>query len=138
MGKKYVDDFIKQPVDKMAQNISDMTYGYNQTNVPANHYKKILSKELMEIASSDINIEVNLIEPYYQMISSMLKENPKFFFKALLLVDNKIPYGKISSIIVNALENCWTVHDMSKQKSFLDKDTLELFDKFKSGNVGTD
>ena len=51
MSRKLYDDFTKQPVSKMAQSISDMTYSYNETKVPAKHYKDLLEKDIIELAS---------------------------------------------------------------------------------------
>ena len=40
MTKTYFDDFTKLPIAKMAQAMADITYGYQETKVPKEHYKK--------------------------------------------------------------------------------------------------
>lgn len=46
MSKQYYDDFSKLPLAKMAQAISDMTYLFEETKVPAKHYKEHLARVL--------------------------------------------------------------------------------------------
>ena len=65
MSRSYYDDFTKMPIDKMAQGIVDMTYSYQNTVVPKKHYKDLLEKDIMDIASQDINIEYSLLKPYF-------------------------------------------------------------------------
>ena len=61
--RKYLDDFIKLPVAKMAQQIANMTFSYKETKVPPAHYKKILNKSYEERVED--NIAVNLLNIYY-------------------------------------------------------------------------
>ncbi|SUV62695.1 Uncharacterised protein [Scardovia inopinata] len=46
--KTTYDEIVKQPCDKLAQTMQDMTYCYNETVVPKKHYKKLLTKQLEE------------------------------------------------------------------------------------------
>lgn len=138
MGRKLIDDFIKEPIDKMSQTISDMTYNYEQTIVPKEHYKKLLQKEIMELASNEPSIELNLLKPYYDMISSMLKENPKFFYKALLLADSKTTFSKINAITLEALEQAWQEFNYTKEKYYMKEMTVKQFTSYcKSGSGST-
>lgn len=132
MGRKMYDDFIKMPVDKMAQNISDMTYNYENTMVPKEHYKKLLNKELIEMMSNEPSIELNLLKPYYDMLNEMLKENPKFFFKALLLIDTKTNYNSISSPMIDAMEYCWQEYSMIKKNTIVKDEFIEDFKRISS------
>lgn len=128
MGRKYYDDFGRLPVDKMAQEMSDMTYSYEFTVVPKDHYKKILSKELAEMLSNEPSIELNLLKPFHDIITSLIKENPKYFFKALLLVDGKVTYSSISATEFEALEMCWEQFLANKKKkNMMREDVTELF-----------
>ena len=101
MGRKFYDDFAREPLDKMAQSIVDMTYGYQSTIVPKKHYKAILEKDIIELASQDTNIELALLRPYYDMISSMNKENRKYFVKALLMHELKLKYNSFFFCMMN-------------------------------------
>lgn len=127
MGKKYVDEFVRMPLDKMAASISDMTYTYENTVVPKEVYKKLLNKELMEVLGSDTNIEMNLLKPYYDMISDMKKSNPMFFFKALLLVETGTTFSSLSSTQIHALMACWEKHTLNKEKTAVKNEIINLF-----------
>lgn len=127
MGKKYVDEFVRMPLDKMAASISDMTYSYENTVVPKEVYKKLLNKELMEVLGSDTNIEMNLLKPYYDMISDMKKSNPMFFFKALLLVETGTTFSSLSSTQIHALMACWEKHTINKEKTAVKNEIINLF-----------
>ncbi len=85
MIRKYYDEFIKLPLDKMAQAMMDITFAFEETRVPKKHYKKCLEKELIELMSDEPNLEITLLKPYYDLIDSLLKENRKYFIKALML-----------------------------------------------------
>lgn len=132
MGRKYYDEFSKLPVDKMAQSISDMTYGFENTVVPKEHYKKTLNKELIELMSNEPSIEINLLKPYYDMLNEMQKENPKFFFKALLLIDTKTTYTSISSPMIDALEYCWQEFSKIKKNTVIKEEITEDFKRVSS------
>lgn len=41
MAQNYYDEFVKLPLDKMAQKMEDMTFLYNETRVPK---KNIIKK----------------------------------------------------------------------------------------------
>ena len=129
MGRKYYDDFVKEPVDKMANSISNMTYCYERTRVPKEHYKKILQKEIVEIMSEDTNIEMNLLRPYLDMISGMKKENEKFFFKALLISEMKLNMNRLSAADINGLDFAWMSHALNGKKSLLSEDIISNFKK---------
>ena len=132
MSRKYYDDFSKMPVDKMAQSISDMTYSYKGTMVPKKHYKDILDKELQELASNDINIERMLLQPYIDMMSKMLKENSKYFYKALLMVELK---AKDTAVEIDAINTAYDAFDDSKLKNILNEDIVEVFENVKKNGV---
>ena len=85
MTKTYYDNFTKLPLTKMAQAISDITYGYKETQVPKEHYKKALSAGYEEIVSA--NVSVKLVETIYNMLDGLQKESPRLFYQALVLLD---------------------------------------------------
>lgn len=128
MGRKFYDDFVREPLDKMAQSIVDMTYGYQSTVVPKKHYKEILEKDLIELASHESNIELALLRPYYDMISSMNKENRKYFVKALLMNELKIKYSSLDAKGAFALASTWDFIEDNNMKSILDKEIIDVYD----------
>ncbi len=44
MAQNYYDEFVKLPLDKMAQKMEDMTFLYHETRVPKNITRKIVSR----------------------------------------------------------------------------------------------
>lgn len=60
----------------LVSSISDMTYSYNNTVVPKEHYVKVLSTEPEELMSSDIIIEINLLKPYLKIFTYIKMKNP--------------------------------------------------------------
>lgn len=128
MAKQYIDEFSKLSVDKMAQGISDMTYAYNNTIIPKKHYKDLLSKSIMEIASSDLNMEMCLLQPYINMLTSMSSENRKYFIKALLITELKI---KDSAQEVLALSKTWDYIEDKKMKCIINSEIIEMYKAFK-------
>ena len=77
---------------------------------------KVLSTELEELMSNDVTIELNLLEPYLKIFNDLKKENPKYFFKALLLLEKGIKLSNIQSVQIDALEHCWNVYESCKPR----------------------
>src|SRR5699024_12225388 len=82
MAQNYYDEFVKLPLDKMAQKMEDMTFLYHETRVPKKHYKEKLSVAVEEMIES--GVEMNLIATYYRTLEELKKQNGKWFFQALL------------------------------------------------------
>lgn len=135
MGRKFYDDFTKEPIDKMAQSIVDMTYCYDSTIVPKKHYKEILEKDIIEIASTDTNVEFALLKPYYDMIEQMNKENRKYFVKALIMHELKLKYNTIDSKNVFALSVTWDYIEDNKIKQIIDNNIVDFFKNVSVNNV---
>lgn len=132
MGRKYYDEFTKETIDKMAQSISDMTYCYEKTLVPKKHYKELLEKDIIEMASQEINIEYSLLKPYYDMINAMIKENRKYFIKALLIHELKLKYSSMDSLNLSALTSTWNYIEDNKIKTVISDTIVNAFNSFKS------
>ncbi len=130
MIRKYYDEFIKLPLDKMAQAIADITFAFEETRVPKKHYKKCLEEELVEMMNNEPNLEVTLLKPYYDLIGSLLKENKKYFIKALMLHEKGIKYSSLDAIQVQALFLTYDYIEDNKIKNILDKDIIEVFDNY--------
>ena len=138
--RKFYDDFARKSLKDMAASISDMTYAYKSTVVPKEHYSKCLQQELEEMLAEDINIEMNLLEPYLKILTNLQKENPKYFFKALLMLEEGVKLTSIQTIDVDALEYCWNVYDSSKPKDkvLLHQTILDNFEDIKANGLQTE
>jgi hypothetical protein len=55
MTKQYYDDFSKLTLDKMAQEMENLTYLYHETKVPKKHYKEQLSKGYEELIEASVS-----------------------------------------------------------------------------------
>ena len=135
--KKFYDEFARKSLKDMASSISDMTYAYNDTVVPKEHYVKALSQELEDMLANDMNIEINLLEPYLKILTNLQKENPKYFFKAMLMLEKGIKLTSIQTIDIDALEYCWNSYDSSKpkDKKILNDNILDSFDDIKKNGL---
>lgn len=108
-----------------------MTYQYKETVIPKKHYKDILSKDIMEIASNDLNMETCLLKLYVNMIKSMKEENRKYFIKALLMVELNI---KETLQEISALARVWKIIGDSKLKKVISDDIVEMYNSIKNSN----
>lgn len=102
MSTKIYDDFSKLPVDKMSQEISNMTYSYNQTNVPKSHYKKLLSKPIQE--AMEASVSVQLVDTIYNTLNGLFTENALLFLKALICLDKNIKPKNLTAQEYQALQ----------------------------------
>lgn len=112
MTKQYYDDFSKLPLAKMAQAISDMTYLFEETKVPAKHYKEHLGKGFEEMVEASVS--VSLVNTIYNTLSALKKESPKLFFEALLCLDTGVKPSAIIPSQYQALEFTWSQFDELK------------------------
>ncbi|WP_308399380.1 MULTISPECIES: hypothetical protein [Weissella] len=125
MTKTYYDDFTKLPLTKMAQAISDITYGYKETQVPKEHYKKALSAGYEEIVSA--NVSVKLVETIYNMLDGLQKESPRLFYQALVLLDMGIKPSTMSAQQYQALSLVSDDFEQNKKAHMLNAQTYENF-----------
>lgn len=102
--KKNFDEFVRLPLNKMSEKISEMTYLYNNTEVPKTHYKKLLEQSLIETMSTDINIQVSLLNAVSKAIASLEKESKPLFLKALICLDNGIKIEDMDARTYYALD----------------------------------
>ena len=98
---------------------------------------KVLSTELEELMSNDVTIELNLLEPYLKIFNDLKKENPKYFFKALLLLEKGIKLSNIQSVQIDALEHCWNVYESCKprDKKLLNSKILDEFNDIETNGL---
>ena len=85
--KKY-DEIAKQPLDSLAQTISDMTYCYNETRVPKYHYKGMMN----EIIEQEISHQVTMgiLNTHVSTLKQMKEDSPKLFIQALICMEENI------------------------------------------------
>ena len=127
--KKYYDEFARKSLKDMASAISDMTYAYENTMVPKEHYSKVLSAELEDLMATDVNIELSLLEPYLKILTDLKKENPKYFFKALVMLEMGIKINSIQAVTIDALNFSWNTYDCKKAKDklLLNQEIIDIF-----------
>jgi len=107
MNKKY-DEIVKLPCDKLAQTMSDITYLYEETRVPKQHYKKFLDECVQEELDTIVNNRI--LEVYVKTIKQIIEESPLLFVKALIVCASQFVEGK-------------------KKVQYLDDSVYELFDE---------
>lgn len=126
MSKKYIDEFIKLPVSKMAQKMSDITYLYENTEVPKTHYQKILQQEVLEMMAQDSTMECILLNAILGQLQSLQKESPKLFLKALICMEKGLKIENMNNRIFDSLET--TYQEYQNQKEILHQDISECYD----------
>ncbi|MGK0607097.1 hypothetical protein [Enterococcus gilvus] len=127
--QKYYDDFSRLSMEKMA----DMTYAYQETQVPKKHYKDLLSKTMEEVIAG--SVKVNLIDTYYKTLEQLLKQNPKWLFQALLCIDTKIKPSTMSTSEYQALELTWANYQENKKGRMVDARWLDCFESIKENGA---
>lgn len=139
--KKQYDDFSKLKIDDMSKSISDMTLKYinpetqEPTKVPPEHYKKLLGRNV-EIFI-DVATQKNFLNILYEQLSSLKKDNEKFFYQALLCLDLKIKPSDLridEQIALNYAYDYMTEKQNTLKKDFhmLDSDVIETFENAKN------
>lgn len=131
--QKYYDEFLKLLLEKMAQKITDMTFSFQETQVPKKHYKDLLSKTVEEVIEG--SVEVNLIDTYYKTIEQLLKQNPKWLFQALLCFDVKIKPSTMSNAEYQALELTWAKFMENKKSKMVDERWIDCFESIKKNGA---
>lgn len=140
MRKQY-DDFTQLKLKDMSKNISDMTYKYinpetlSPTIVPPVHYEKILD-QVTEKYMSEITSR-QFLTIMYNQLSSLKKEDEKYFYQALLCIDMGINPKDLRindqialSYTYDYLEN----RQKQERKDFhiLDEDIVNTYKEIKS------
>ena len=140
MRKQY-DDFTQLKIKDMSKSISDLTYKYINpetqapTKVPPAHYEKILD-QVTEKYMSDITSR-QFLTIMYNQLSSLKKEDEKYFNQALLCMDLGLnPKDlRIDEQIAIEYTNDFIEDKKSIEKKdfhFLDKDIVESFNEAKN------
>lgn len=100
--KTTYDEIVKQPCDKLAQTMQDMTYCYNETVVPKKHYKKLLTKQLEEVVAD--SVAVNMVNAYYKTLAKFNKGNREWFVLAILCIELGVKPDKASAQELSTLQ----------------------------------
>lgn len=140
MRKQY-DDFTQLKIKDMSKSISDMTYKYINpetqapTKVPPAHYEKILDQVTEKYMSNITSRQFLTI--MYNQLSSLKKEDEKYFNQALLCMDLGLnPKDlRIDEQIAIEYTNDFIEDKKSIEKKefhFLDKDIVESFNEAKN------
>ena len=127
MSKKYYDEFTRLTLPKLAKAISEMTYLFENTEVPDKHYKKLLEQDVLELLSTDSSIQVTLLNAIYTALQSLEKESPKLFLKAMLCNDLGIKPQDITAREYFALDMTWEEFSDNKVKKYLSSDVLDRY-----------
>ncbi len=93
--KTTYDEVVKQPVDRLAQTMQDMTYCYHETEVPKAHYKKLLGKAVEEVVADSVN--VNMVNAYYKTLAEFNKGNREWYVAAVLCIELGLNPSKAQS-----------------------------------------
>ena len=133
MPNTYYDHFLKLPKSRMAQAISDLTYLYEETKVPKRHYEQHLSKTIVEIMES--SVELQLLNTFYSMLKDLQVQNPKWFFQAILCLDLKINPSTIKPSEHQAIEQVWNEFQAQTKPKIMDIEVLAQFQKFEKNGL---
>ncbi|TYC51110.1 hypothetical protein ESZ50_00610 [Weissella muntiaci] len=133
MTRSYYDEFSKLSVTQMPQAIADMTYAYNETQVPAKHYKEMLGKQFEELMEAQASVK--LVDVLFSTLSSLQKESPRLFFQALLLLDLGIKPKGLTAQQYQAMSVTADKFEQDKKAKMLDKDILGLFNNILKNGV---
>lgn len=113
--KKYFDEFVKLPLTKMSKKMGEMTYLYNNTEVPEKHYKDILDNSILEMMDSDQVVQSVFLNTMVNALKSLEKESPKLFKKALICMDNNIKTDEIDTRTYYALDMAYDLLEQNKK-----------------------
>ena len=133
MAQNYYDEFVKLPLDKMAQKMEDMTFLYHETRVPKKHYKEKLSVAVEEMIES--GVEMNLIATYYRTLEELKKQNGKWFFQALLCLEVGVKPSTIKHSEYQALELTYAKFAQIKKAKAMASDWLDTFENIEKNGA---
>lgn len=102
--KKVFDEFVRLPLNKMSEKISEITYLYNNTEVPKAPYKKVLEQTLIETIAADTTVQVALLNAVVKSLNGIEKESSSLFLKALICLDNGIKIEDMDARTYYALD----------------------------------
>lgn len=99
--KTLFDEVSKQTCDTLAQTMSDFTYKYKDTVVPKKHYKSLLNKQIEEVVSD--SVALNMVNAYFKTLAEFNKGNREWFVSAMLYVELGVKPDKASQQSIEAI-----------------------------------
>lgn len=133
--KTFYDEFKTFPIDKMAQEIENITYLYEETVVPKKHYKAHLGTAIEEVMAN--SVEINLIDHYVKVLENLKKENEKLFYKALISTELGIKVSKITPKEHNALGITYLALTQAKIP-YLNPEIKEIYEQGLNNDIISD
>lgn len=127
--KKYFDEFVKLPLTKMSKKMSEMTYLYNNTEVPDKHYKDILDESVLEMMDNDAMVQSVLLHAVTNTLKALEKESPKLFRKALICFDNNIKTEDLDTRTYYALDIAYDLLEQNKKMKLLNQEITERYEQ---------
>ena len=88
------DEVLQMKPKELSKTMEDMTFKFKNpetkqpTRVPASHYEKELSHEIERAIVQTTNRQFLTI--MYNQLNALKKEDPKYFFQALICMDNNL------------------------------------------------
>ncbi|WP_461227096.1 hypothetical protein [Lacticaseibacillus suihuaensis] len=125
--KTVYEDVVKQPADKLAQTMQDMTYCWNETVVPKKHYKKLLTKQLEEVVADSVS--VSMVSAYYKTLVEFNKGNREWYVSALLCIELGINPSKASQQELEAVNRATLAALAGPDGGLLAPDLKAVFDQ---------
>ena len=132
--KKYFDDFDRLPIAKMAKKISEMTYLYENTEVPDKHYKVLLENTMIELMGNEQAMQTLLLDTITKALKELEKESPKLFKKALISMDLNIKTSEMTAREYYALDVAYDLLENNKKMNILNQDIIDTYNSaYESG-----
>lgn len=129
--KTTYDEVIKQPVDRLAQTMQDMTYCFNETVVPKKPYKKLLTKQLEEVVADSVTI--NMVNAYYKTLAEFNKGNREWYVAAVLCIELGVNPSKASQQELDAISRLTAAVVSQPKLGFLAPDLKTTFEQATQG-----
>ncbi|WP_125582829.1 hypothetical protein [Lacticaseibacillus suibinensis] len=129
--KTTYDEVVKQPVDRLAQTMQDMTYCFNETVVPKKHYKKLLTKQLEEVVADSVT--VNMVNAYYKTLAEFNKGNREWYVAAVLCIELGLNPSKASQQELDAISRLTAAVVSQPKQGFLAADLKTAFEQATQG-----
>jgi hypothetical protein len=129
--KTTYDEVVKQPVDRLAQTMQDMTYCFNETVVPKKHYKKLLTKQLEEVVADSVT--VNMVNAYYKTLAEFNKGNREWYVAAVLCIELGLNPSKASQQELDAISRLTAAVVSQPKQGFLAAGLKTAFEQATQG-----
>ena len=136
------DEVLQMKPKELSKTMEDMTFKFmnpetNQpTRVPASHYEKELSHEIERAIVQTTNRQFLTI--MYNQLNALKKEDPKYFFQALICMDNNLNPKDLrmpEQIAMNHTYDYIEEKQISKRSKFKSENSLDFLIKILQMNI---